>query len=140
MSTPATTETAPATGTPGTGHGAHGAHKPGAIHIHVVSPGLLLTVYGVLLVLTVATVAVTNLELGAFNVWAALGIAVAKAGLVALFFMHLRWDAPFNAIVLMASLLFVALFIGIAVLDSKNYKVNYDAPGRGQVLIGSEVP
>ena len=100
-----------------------------AAHTHAVAPWILLAVFGALLVLTVATVAVTWIDLGrTANVWIALFIAVAKAGLVALFFMHLWWDSKFNFVVLVASLFFVALFIGITTLDTKEYHVNFQPP------------
>jgi cytochrome c oxidase subunit 4 len=106
----------------------HG-HGPGTPHVHVTSPLLLLSVYGALLVLTGLTVGITLVDLGDLNVWLALAVAVAKAGLVVMYFMHLRWDAPFNGIILICSLFFVALFIGIAVMDSKEYKQNDNPPG-----------
>jgi cytochrome c oxidase subunit 4 len=105
------------------------AHGHGQPHIHVTSPLLLLSVYGALLVLTGLTVGITLVDLGDLNVWLALAVAVAKAGLVVMYFMHLRWDAPFNGIILICSLFFVALFIGIAVMDSKEYKQNDNPPG-----------
>ncbi len=37
----------------------------------------------------------------------ALAIATVKAALVALFFMHLRWDKPVNAIIAVAGFLFL---------------------------------
>jgi cytochrome c oxidase subunit 4 len=113
-------------------HNAANIHRGN--HVHVVPPRVLLTVYGILLVLTVLTVAVTGVELYSFNIWAALLIAFLKASVVALYFMHLRWDSPFNAIILIAALFFVCIFIGVAILDSREYKVNYTAPGGGQVL------
>jgi cytochrome c oxidase subunit 4 len=106
----------------------HERRGAGTAHVHVTPPMLLLSVYAVLVFLTVLTVAITLVELGDFNVWAALAIAVLKAGLVVFYFMHLRWDSPFNGIVLMISLFFVALFIGISVLDSKEYQKNYIVP------------
>ena len=69
------------------------------------------------------TVAVTWFDLGSFNLVAALAIAVVKASLVLLYFMHLRWDRPFNAVVLLLSLVLVVLFIALALLDSKEYEV-----------------
>ena len=100
-----------------------------AAHTHAVAPWILLTVFAALLVLTFATVAVTWVDLGrTANVWVALVIAVVKAGLVALFFMHLFWDSKFNFVVLVAALFFVALFIGITVLDTKEYHPNYQPP------------
>src|SRR3954454_18044738 len=89
----------------------------GTIHPHIVPPSVLLGVYGVLVVLTVLTVAITRfdldkLHLGSLNIWAALIIAVVKAGFVVLYFMHLRYDSPFNAVVLISALFFVAVFLG----------------------------
>jgi cytochrome c oxidase subunit 4 len=115
-----------------TAHNAENVRK--GAHVHVVPPKVLLAVYAVLLILTFITVKVTDFEMGNFNVWVALFVAVAKAGVVALYFMHLRWDSPFNAIALIAAFFFVCIFIGIAVLDSREYKVNYNKPGGGQIL------
>ena len=75
----------------------------------------------VLLILTVVTVAVRYVDVGEFNVILALGIAVIKATLVALFFMHLRWDRPFNQLVFVGCISFVALLIGLTVLDTGQY-------------------
>jgi cytochrome c oxidase subunit IV len=50
-------------------------------------------VYAALLGLLVVTVAVAELHLGAFGIVLALMIAVAKAGLVLLYFMHLRYSS-----------------------------------------------
>jgi len=49
-------------------------------------------VWGVLLVLTAVTVAVSYLNLGLWNASVALAIASLKARLVALYFMHLRHE------------------------------------------------
>lgn len=91
-------------------------HAPTAGHI--VPFRVLLTVFLTLVFATILTVAVTYVNLGALNIWIALGIAVAKAGLVALYFMHLRWDSPFYGIVLIVALMFVILFIGISIMDT----------------------
>ena len=54
-----------------------------------------------LLVLTVVTVGASTIDFGSgmTNVIIAMLIASIKASLVALFFMHLRWDKPINAII-----------------------------------------
>lgn len=93
-------------------------------HPHVVPVPLLLGVFGILLFLTFITVAVTLIDLGPLNIWIALAIAVAKAAVVALYFMHLRYDRPFHGVILIASLFFVAIFIGLALVDSTTYKPN----------------
>lgn len=89
---------------------------------HAVPLSLLIKVYVALVILTGITVAVSRIDLGDGNIWIALIVAVIKCSLVALFFMHLRWDNPFNGIVICIAFFFVALFIGLALLDSVSYQ------------------
>jgi cytochrome c oxidase subunit 4 len=95
---------------------------------HVVPLPLLAGVLAALLFLTFITVAVTWVDLGALNVWVALLIAAIKAGIVALYFMHLRWDSLFNGIILICALLFVAIFIGITIIDTTTYQHEMEVP------------
>ena len=93
-----------------------------AEHIHTANahehqvhggPKLYLIVLGVLLVLTAITVAASRINFGSnmTNVIIAMFIASIKGTLVALFFMHLRWDKPMNAIIFSSSLFFLGLFL-----------------------------
>jgi cytochrome c oxidase subunit 4 len=68
-------------------------------------------VLGALLVLTVITVGASRIDFGAGNVIVAMLIASIKASLVALFFMHLRYDKPMAAIIFVTSLFFLGLFL-----------------------------
>ena len=96
---------------------------PNAPHgVHAVPRRTLAGVYGLLILFTVITVAISKVDLGQANIWAALLIAVIKGGLVAMYFMHLRWDSPFNGLILIVALFFVSLFIGLALLDSHSYE------------------
>ena len=88
---------------------------------HVVPIRILANTAIVLLIMTVITVWVASFDFGKMNVWIALGIAVFKASLVVLFFMHLRYDRPFNGIVFVTSVAFVALFISLALTDTLEY-------------------
>jgi cytochrome c oxidase subunit 4 len=97
--------------------GGHPDHGVG----HVVSMKVLGTVFGALVLLTVITVAASYVNFGEANLIVALAIAVLKATLVVLYFMHLRWDKPFNSIVFVGCLIFVALFISLAMLDTGQY-------------------
>jgi cytochrome c oxidase subunit 4 len=54
---------------------------------------IYLVVWGALIVLTAVTVAVSYVHLGLMNVVVALLVASVKASLVALFFMHLRYES-----------------------------------------------
>jgi cytochrome c oxidase subunit 4 len=89
---------------------------------HVMPLPVLLGVFAALMVLTFLTVAATWVDLGWFNLPIAMAIATVKATLVALYFMHLRYDAPFNGLALLVALVFVALFILITLLDTFQYQ------------------
>lgn len=91
-----------------------------------------------LLVLTCITVAVRYMDIGEFNIYIALGIAVIKASLVALFFMHLRWDRPFNMIVFFGCVLFVVLMMGFCLMDTSQYRheqINGNPPLVAETLL-----
>jgi len=91
---------------------------------HVVPLPVLGGVLGALLVLTWLTVETSgHPEWGAtITISLAMGIATLKAALVAFYFMHLRWDSPVNGFILVVSLVFVALFITISLIDSVSYQ------------------
>ncbi|HEY4760937.1 MAG TPA: cytochrome C oxidase subunit IV family protein [Thermoguttaceae bacterium] len=91
-------------------------------HVHVVPLWVLAAVFVTLLAMTYITVAATWFNLGNWNLYIALGIATFKAALVLLYFMHLRYDNPFNAIVLITALLFVVLFLSLTLLDTFQYQ------------------
>lgn len=96
----------------------HGdAHGPG----HVVGWPVLLATCVALLVLTWFTVSVAYADLRALSFPIAMLIATVKAALVCLYFMHLRYDKPFHAVVLIGSLLFVSLFVSFALMDTISY-------------------
>ena len=70
-----------------------------------------------LLFLTIITVAAASFNFGSANVIIALAIATVKGLLVALFFMHLIWDKPVNAIIAVAGFLFLGVFLMFDFLD-----------------------
>lgn len=89
---------------------------------HVASLRLLVTVMVLLMIGTWLTVSVTHFDFGFLNIWIGLGIATTKAVLVGLYFMHLRWDKPFNAFVFLSAFAFLFLFIGVALMDTAHYQ------------------
>jgi cytochrome c oxidase subunit IV len=86
------------------GHGEHADHGIGRYAI----------VWAVLLAFTGLTIWTGRMDLGATNIFIALFIAVTKATLVVLFFMHL-WDmGGVNRLVFVVSVLFlVVLILGV---------------------------
>jgi len=70
---------------------------------HVLPFRVLAAVWLGLLVLTVITVVVAGFDIGNFNLGVAMAIATVKASLVLLYFMHMRYDRPMNAIVFVSA-------------------------------------
>lgn len=86
---------------------------------HISSDKTLLGVAGALLILTILTVAVHYIHIpDPWSIIVAMGIAIFKATLVALFFMNLYWDERFNSLLLISSLAFFALLVGFTLLDT----------------------
>lgn len=103
--------------------GATAAHYDHDTLGHVVPPFLLLLIFGILMGLTVMTVAVTKIDFGYnINLIIALSIAVVKAMLVVMYFMHLRWDSPLYSIVVFGCMGFVMLFIAFTIMDTGQYR------------------
>ncbi|MEM7166507.1 MAG: cytochrome C oxidase subunit IV family protein [Planctomycetota bacterium] len=99
-------------------------HQDGEHHGvgHVVPVSLLVQVLVALLFLTGVTVWSAGYDLGWANIYLAMLIASVKAFLVVAFFMHLRWDKPFNQIVFVGTLIFVALFLVFSLMDTRAYR------------------
>ena len=83
----------------------------------ILSFRCLFLVWATLLVLTAVTVGVSMLDLGALNIWTALGIATLKSSLVVLYFMHLKHEPRLLKICLFIALLTLATFIGLTFFD-----------------------
>ena len=71
-----------------------------------------------LLVLTAATVSVSYMHLGVFNAVAALMIASVKASLVALYFMHLRYEKELVWAFALFPIAFLVLIIAGTLTDT----------------------
>ena len=84
---------------------------------HVDSVGTYALVWALLLILTGVTTAVAYVDLGHFNVVAALSIAVGKMLLVALYFMHVRHSTQLTRLVVAGGLLWLAILITLTMAD-----------------------
>lgn len=74
-------------------------------------------IYVALLVLTVVTVAVSRVNLGAWNIWVALAVASVKSSLVVFIFMHLKQESKLFKIGILTLIVIVAIFIGLTFTD-----------------------
>jgi cytochrome c oxidase subunit 4 len=84
-------------------------------HSHAVRTYVL--VFVALLVLTAATVAVSYVDLGTLSTVVALSIAVSKALLVLIFFMHLRDSPALTWIVAVGGFYWLAILIALSMSD-----------------------
>ena len=92
-----------------------------------------------LMFLTVITVAAASFNFGSANVVIALAIASLKAVLVGLFFMHLLWDKPVNAIALVAGFLFLGIFLMFDFIDVSS-RVNFQPRNMPNMENATPVP
>jgi cytochrome c oxidase subunit 4 len=86
---------------------------------HVLPLSLYFKVFGALMVLTILTVVVSYLDLGALALGVAMLIAVIKAAFVIGYFMHLKYDTRFHAFVFFSTVLFVGIFFALTFFDLK---------------------
>ena len=85
---------------------------------HVVPPRVYLLVFAGLLVATAITVGVAFVHLGdPWNDVVALAIAITKAALVVLFFMHVKWGSPMVKLTVLTAVLFLLLLFGVTWSD-----------------------
>ena len=84
---------------------------------HIVSPKVYFAVFTALGVLTVVTWSVAKLDLGFLNVVVALTIAVIKATLVVLYFMHVRWSSRLTWVFVCAGFFWLAIMVALTLSD-----------------------
>jgi len=84
---------------------------------HMVGVGTYLTIFFALMVLTAITTAVAFVDLGVLNVVIMLAIAVTKATMVLLWFMHLKFASRITWLWAFGSVAFLAILFAITLSD-----------------------
>jgi cytochrome c oxidase subunit 4 len=84
---------------------------------HIAPKSLYYTIFAALMVLTIVTVAVTYVHLDRFNLAVALAIAVTKAMLVILFFMHVKYSPKLIKVTVGCSFFFLFIMFVITMSD-----------------------
>ena len=98
----------------------HHPHKDdGAVHAHISSAGFYIAVFMALIALTILTVGQSYVDLGRMNLIVVILIATTKAALVVSFFMHLRYDNKFNALIFISCLFFIGVFFAYTLNDTE---------------------
>ena len=84
---------------------------------HVVSIRLYVVVFTALLVLTAITVWTARHDFGALNTPVAMGIAVVKALLVILFFMHVKYGSRMTKLIVGVAFFFLGIMLTLTLSD-----------------------
>jgi cytochrome c oxidase subunit IV len=95
---------------------AHASHADLG-HEHVTPLSVYFGIFGALMALTAITVAVAWVNLGSLNILVALGVAVFKASLVVLYFMHLKYSSKLTWVVVGAGLFWLTILLSILMAD-----------------------
>lgn len=99
----------------------HGEHADdGRVHAHISSEKMYVGILAALIVLTIITVGISYIHLGPLNLVVAIVVATIKATLVCMFFMHLKYDNKFNALVFVGTICFVGVFFAYTMNDTEH--------------------
>ena len=140
------------------GHDDHGHADDGAVHVHVHPQKLYVGVFIALVTLTLVTVLTSRPNAffipipdpdfdgwtgsSGINLGLAMVIATIKATLVCTFFMHLKDDNRFNALIFVGSVLFAGVFFAYTMNDTA-YRGHTGDPFQGVAvspLTGERAP
>jgi len=86
-------------------------------HDHIVPLKVYFAVFAALIVLLFATWGAAYINLGPFNIYLAMTIAIIKALLVVLYFMHVRYSSRLTWVVAGAGFVWLILLLGITIGD-----------------------
>ena len=84
---------------------------------HVSPKSTYYSIFGALMVLTAVTVGVAFVNLGALNFPVAIGIAITKATLVILFFMHAKYSSTLTKMFVATAFFFLFILLGLTMTD-----------------------
>jgi cytochrome c oxidase subunit IV len=84
---------------------------------HVSPKSVYYSIFAVLMLFTALTVFAAFVNLGSLNFPVALAIAVIKATLVILFFMHVKYSSHLTKLVVVTSLFFLFILLGESFMD-----------------------
>jgi cytochrome c oxidase subunit 4 len=84
---------------------------------HILPTRVYYTIFGILMLCTYLTVQIAFFDLGPLNTIAALVIAVFKATLVVLFFMHVKYSTRLTWAVVLGALFWVGILLTLTLGD-----------------------
>jgi len=84
---------------------------------HIVSVKVYLVIFFSLMVFTILTVFTAKYDLGRYNAIVALTIAVIKATLVVLYFMHARYSSKLTQVIIVSGLIWLFIMVAFTLTD-----------------------
>ena len=84
---------------------------------HLAPKSLYYSIFGALMVLTIVTVEVARHNFGHLNFPVAIGIAITKATLVILFFMHAKYSSKLTKLFVGTAFFFLSILLGLTMTD-----------------------
>jgi len=84
---------------------------------HIVPKRVYFAVFFALIILTLVTAYIATVDLGRWNIFVALAIAIFKASIVALFFMHVWYSTRLTKMIVMCSIFWLILLLFITMAD-----------------------
>ena len=88
------------------------SHEASSHHPHTIEKSTYLKILIALIVLTAITVAVSRVDFGVWNLVVAMLVASIKAGLVTLFFMHLKYENKVTWLYVLFPIILLFFMIG----------------------------
>src|SRR3954451_21627268 len=86
-------------------------------HSHVLPKRVYYTIFGILMLCTYLTVQNAFFDLGALNTIATLTIAIFKATIVVLFFMHVKYTTRLRWLVIIGSIFWLGILLTLTMGD-----------------------
>jgi cytochrome c oxidase subunit 4 len=107
---------------------------------HISPKSTYYAIFAALMIGTAITVAVAFVNLGPFNFPVAIGIAITKATLVILFFMHAKYSSRLTKLFVGTAFFFLAVMLGLTMTDILSRGLKTYPGGAGGAGYGVRAP
>ena len=101
---------------------------------HVAPKSMYYAIFAALMVLTGITVGVSFINLGPFNFPVAISIAIVKATLVILFFMHVKYSSRLTKLIIATGFFFLTVLFVLTMSDYVSRGWRTDSPAGAEAL------
>ena len=107
---------------------------------HVSPKSVYYAIFGALMAFTIITVEVARHNFGVLNFPIAIGIAITKATLVILFFMHAKYSSTLTKLFVGTAFFFLSILLGLTMTDYLSRGQHTYFGGAGGAGYGARTP